>query len=130
MIKASKFHEEGYNCAESIIKAYNEEYNKDIPVKIGTGLGGGCGIGSLCGAMNAANIIIGFEKGREDASEENIGKPYVQAAMIELNKKYESFLCSDIRIDKQHCDKIIDFAYENLIQTLNRDVLANNKEEK
>ena len=50
---ASKYHEKGFNCAESVIKAYNEEFNTDIPVCLGSGLGSGCGVASLCGAVNA-----------------------------------------------------------------------------
>lgn len=41
---ASKYHEKGFNCAESVIKAYNEEFNTDIPVCLGSGLGSGVGL--------------------------------------------------------------------------------------
>ena len=42
---ASDYFMEGLNCAESVIKAYNEEFGTDIPIRIASGLGGGCAVG-------------------------------------------------------------------------------------
>ncbi|HSQ87719.1 MAG TPA: oxidoreductase, partial [Romboutsia sp.] len=41
MTKPSTFHSQGFNCAESIIKSYNEEFNTDIPVSLGSAMGSG-----------------------------------------------------------------------------------------
>lgn len=50
------------NCAESVIRAANEEYNLNLDEKdfklIGA-FGAGCGCGSLCGAAAAAVAVIG-----------------------------------------------------------------------
>ena len=46
---ASDYFMEGLNCAESVIKAYNEEFGTDIPIRVASGLGGGCAVGNLCG---------------------------------------------------------------------------------
>ena len=45
---ASDYFMEGLNCAESVIKAYNEEFGTDIPIRVASGLGGGCAVGNLC----------------------------------------------------------------------------------
>ncbi|MFQ9286975.1 MAG: C-GCAxxG-C-C family (seleno)protein [Intestinibacter bartlettii] len=63
---ASDYFMEGLNCAESVIKAYNEEFGTDIPIRVASGLGGGCAVGNLCGAVNGACICASFAKGRDD----------------------------------------------------------------
>ena len=35
---ASDYFMEGLNCAESVIKAYNEEFGTDIPIRVASGL--------------------------------------------------------------------------------------------
>ena len=45
---ASDYFMEGLNCAESVIKAYNEEFGTDIPIRVASGLGG----------VNCARAII------------------------------------------------------------------------
>ena len=32
MTEPSIYHSQGYNCAEALIKSYNEEHNTDIPI--------------------------------------------------------------------------------------------------
>ncbi len=65
MPKPSNYHKQGLNCAESMIKSFNEEHNENIPVSLGSGMGSGMRVGSICGAVNAAAMIIGYLKGRE-----------------------------------------------------------------
>ena len=48
MTKPSVYHSQGYNCAEALIKSYNEEHNTDIPVSLGSAMGTGMTVGSLC----------------------------------------------------------------------------------
>ncbi len=94
---ASKYHEKGFNCAESVIKAYNEEFNTDIPVCLGSGLGSGCGVASLCGAVNASNIIIGYVKGRNHEDESTRAKVYAKDLTTTVRKEYGSELCIDLK---------------------------------
>ena len=35
-MKPSEIYKQGYNCAESLIIAYNEEFNASIPVRVCT----------------------------------------------------------------------------------------------
>lgn len=121
-VKASKYSEEGLNCAESIIKAYNEEFGTDIPIAFGSGLGGGNAVGTLCGAFSAANMIISYEKGRNEASEPNIAKKYIRDAMNSVDDEYGTFICKDLKTDKVKCKDIMDFSYENIKKTLEKDL--------
>ncbi len=120
--KASEYNKKGLNCAESIIKAYNVEFGTDIPVSVGSGLGGGNAVGSLCGAVNATNMIISYEKGRQNESETNSAKIYVKDAMNSVTEKYGSHICKDLKRDKVSCKEIIDFSYKNLKETLKKDL--------
>ena len=65
MTEPSVYHSQGYNCAEALIKSYNEEHNTDIPIALGSAMGTGMSVGSLCGAVNAAAMIIGYVKGEK-----------------------------------------------------------------
>ena len=113
-IKASDYNEKGFNCAESIIKAYNEEFDENIPVSLGSGLGAGLSVGSICGAVNAASVIIGYAKGRNDENEINNARSYTRELMNNVKGKYNSDLCKDLKKNKISCKEIIDFSYENL----------------
>jgi len=90
MTKPSTFHSQGFNCAESIIKSYNEEFNADIPVSLGSAMGSGVRVGSICGAVNAAVVIIGYLKGRSDHSEVNESPKYSKELMQTIREKYNS----------------------------------------
>ena len=48
MTKSSVYHGQGYTCAEALIKSYNDEHNTDIPIALGSGMGVGMKVGSLC----------------------------------------------------------------------------------
>ena len=102
MTKPSIYHSQGYNCAEALIKSYNEEFNTDIPVALGSGMGTGMTVGSLCGAVNAAVLVAGFIKGREDNSIPNEARKYSK----------------EIMKNKVSCSEIIDFSYNALKEVL------------
>lgn len=114
MIKPSEYKKRGYNCAESIIKSYNEEFNENIPISIGSGMGTGACTGSLCGAINGAIIIIGYLKGRNTIDESNNANIYVRKLMTQIKEKYSTDLCRELKADKVTCQEIIDFSYETL----------------
>lgn len=54
--------EKDYNCAETILRTANEEYNlgiDDESMKLISGFGAGFGCGSTCGALCGATAVIG-----------------------------------------------------------------------
>lgn len=114
MIRPSEYHKEGYTCAEAIIKSYNEEHNTDIPVALGSGMGTGVNVGSLCGAVNAAVLVLGYLKGREDNSQSNDARHCSRELMNRVREKYNSEICLDLKKNKVSCSEIIDFAYDAL----------------
>lgn len=118
MTRPSVYHSQGYTCAESMIKSYNEEHNTDIPVAIGSGMGIGMTVGSLCGSVNAAVVIIGYLKGRNDSSDQNEARKYSNALMKNVKEKYNTELCSELKKSKVGCAEIIDFTYDALNEIL------------
>lgn len=69
MKKALDYFGNGYNCAESVIKATNEKKNTQIPVEIASSMGHGMAVGSVCGAICAGVSSIGVLKGGQDVSQ-------------------------------------------------------------
>jgi C_GCAxxG_C_C family probable redox protein len=66
---ASEYMRKGYNCAQSIMKAYAGEVgmNQEDAIRMASALGGGLGRnGHICGAVSAAALIIGMKFGTID----------------------------------------------------------------
>lgn len=118
MMKPSVYYNQGYTCAESLIKSYNEEHNLDIPISIGSGMGVGMTVGSVCGAVNAAIVIIGYIKGRNNRLEQNDARKYSKQLMEKVRAKYNTELCLDLKRNKIGCDEIINFTYDALNEIL------------
>ena len=118
MTKPSIYHSQGYNCAEAIIKSYNEEFNTNIPVALGSGMGTGMTVGSLCGAVNAAVLVASFIKGRESSDSPNEARKYSKEIMNKVRKQYNTELCVNLKSNKVSCGEIIDFSYNALKEVL------------
>ena len=56
----------GFNCAQSVIAAYCEEYDMDTEtaLKTASALGGGCGLAELCGAVSGGALVVGLKYGQ------------------------------------------------------------------
>ena len=115
---ASDYFMEGLNCAESVIQAYNDEFGTEIPIRVASGLGGGCAVGSLCGAVNGACICASFAKGRDKVGEENVAKSFTKKIMDATLEKYGSTDCKALKKDRVGCKEIVDFSYEALKEAL------------
>ena len=70
---AGQYFKDGYNCAESVLRAAADALG--IPVeeqalRMTTGFGGGIGhAGCVCGALAASVMALGLLKGRTDAAQ-------------------------------------------------------------
>lgn len=108
------------NCAESIIDSFNKNNNTDIPVALGSGMGSGATIGSLCGAVNAAILVIGYLKGRETYLEENKARILTNELLKEIKNKYNSEICIDLKKSNISCNEIVEFTYDKLEEILSK----------
>ncbi|TCT16164.1 C_GCAxxG_C_C family probable redox protein [Natranaerovirga pectinivora] len=121
MKKAIDFYNEGYNCAEAIIKGYNTEHNKSIPVALGSPFGSGMTIGSTCGAITAALIVIGASKGREDSKEINETRKDTKALLKKIKDKYGSLECIELKKQGVPCENLVEDAYNILNEIVTKE---------
>ncbi|MGL5574255.1 MAG: C-GCAxxG-C-C family (seleno)protein [Sarcina sp.] len=114
MTKPSEYHKQGYTCGEAIIKSYNDEFGTDMPVEIGSAMGTGFTMGSLCGSIGAAGAIIGIKKGRKSNESENEARKINRQLMSNITKEFNTTMCKELKKNKVSCETIIDYTYENL----------------
>ena len=111
MSKAVKYHGQGYNCAESIIKAFNDEMNASIPISIASPFGSGMAVGATCGAITGAMMAVGAVSGREDATVQNESRQYARGLMRQIKEKYGTYECIELKKKGVSCDEIIAYSY-------------------
>ncbi|MCY6484988.1 C-GCAxxG-C-C family protein [Clostridium aestuarii] len=114
MSDAVKFFEEGYNCAEAVIKAVNEEKKLNIPVSVGTPFGSGMSVGSTCGAIAGAIIALGAIKGRETYMEPNEARSSSKEILKNIKEKYGTLECKELKRKGVSCKEIVNYAYNIL----------------
>ncbi|WP_238858512.1 C-GCAxxG-C-C family protein [Clostridium sp. YIM B02569] len=114
MKKVIEFHKEGYNCAESILKAFNEDTGSEIPIAIASPFGGGMTIGSTCGAITGTLMAIGALKGRNSSEEKNNSRVVTREIINKVKEKYGTLECIELKKKGITCDEIIEYAYNIL----------------
>jgi C_GCAxxG_C_C family probable redox protein len=99
---ASEYLKKGYNCAQSVIKAYAGDVgmNKEDAVKMASVLGGGIGrTGHICGAVSGAALVIGMKFGSTDNTNKQARDKAYQKANELLEKfsaQNKSILCKEL----------------------------------
>lgn len=82
--------DKGCNCCQSVLSVYAEEFglDRDIAMKLSSGLGGGMGrMGEICGVVSAAFMVIGLNFGSAEP-----GQSQERQRTFELAEKFaESF---------------------------------------
>ena len=74
-------------------------------------MGTGIAVGSLCGAVNAAAMIIGYIKGRESNQDINVARAYSRELMKNIR---------ELKQNGVSCAEIIDHSYDALKELLSR----------
>lgn len=101
---AAKHHLEGYNCAESLLLTFLDEWEEYFRLGINssaaTAFGGGIGrMGNMCGALSGALIVIGLAIGRTDSKDDE-SKQRAYAAARDLlqrfKEKWGTLLCREL----------------------------------
>ena len=99
---ASEYMKKGYNCAQSVIKAYAGDVgmNEEDAVKMASALGGGVGRnGHICGAVSGAALIIGMKFGTTDpANFQTKEKAYnkTNELLEKFSAENKSVLCKEL----------------------------------
>jgi len=119
MNKVLEYYNQGFNCAESIVKAFNEEQGFNIPVQIASPFGTGMAVGTTCGAIIGAIIALGALKGREEATAKNEARRYAKEILKQIEEKYGTFECIELKKKGILCQEIINDAYNILMDKIN-----------
>lgn len=101
LIKEGFGEEEDYNCAEKILYGANQAYNLGLDqqsLRLAAGFGGGMGIGSVCGTLTAAIMVLGslFVKG--SAHENKRIKTLTQEFLSSFRKEMGDTHCNQLKI--------------------------------
>lgn len=86
---AEKYYKQGYNCAESLIRAGNDYYNLNLDenaLKVAGAFGGGFHVGDICGALSGSACIISSKYIETKAHETTHLKPN----MLNLVRAFQS----------------------------------------
>ena len=104
---AAKKHEEGYNCAQSVLCAFCEETGLDekTALNLAEGFGGGIGgMHSVCGAVTgmimAANLILGKAEPKNPRATKQASYCRTKQMAEDFLKMNSSIICSEIKGDE------------------------------
>lgn len=124
----------GYNCAQSVILAYQEELGFDKNQAIGMSVGFGGGMGRLqekCGAVTGAFLVIGMYSAK--MHQDNLSRKNSSYAMIQqFDEKFKSIhqttqcrelLNCDLRTDEGHSFAVENKLFEKICQKCIADAL-------
>lgn len=92
----------GYNCAQSVLLAFTDVTGLDehTSVLIGSSLGAGIsGAREVCGAVNAAAIVLGLCKGYDVPGDINVKRAHyakVTEMLDEFRAAYDTVVCREL----------------------------------
>ena len=69
--RAEELYLEGFNCAQSVLAAFSEEYDleTEAALMLSSPLGGGCGLAEICGAALGGAMVVGLKHGHHIADD-------------------------------------------------------------
>ena len=113
----------GYRCSQAVLSAFADEYdiNPDLANTISLGMAGGSGVGSFCGAIPGATMVLSLKYGFPGP-----GNPEQMAILIEKNrefheefkKRHANVNCHDlIGLDVFSDEGKVEFAEKNIKET-------------
>ena len=91
----------GFNCAQSVLSVFCEDYGLDAATarKMTSGLGMGAKMGALCGAVSGAILVIGLKCGQGAAADKDAKADCysrVAAFTALFQSKYGSCACKEL----------------------------------
>lgn len=92
---------EDFNCAEKILYGANQVYKLGLDhqaLKIAAGFGGGMTIGSVCGALTAAIMVLGILFIKEKAHESSKIKTLTQELFDTYQNEMGNINCTPLKI--------------------------------
>lgn len=121
--RAAEYHDEGFNCAQSVLLSCAEYIGleKEFAVGIANGFGGGLRCGEACGAIAGALMAIGCSKKlRDKGSTREEMAELAKEATAAFKQRFDNIRCDDIKGVKDSCDDMIAFAAELAEEIINK----------
>jgi len=109
--RAVKFFEEGYNCSQSTLLAFEDvlPYSREEIAKLGSSFGGGMArLREVCGAVSGIFMVAGLLYGFDDTGAD--GKKWehyvrIQELGLEFEKRNGSLICRELlELNVKHDD--------------------------
>ena len=90
METAIAYHDQGYNCCQSVMAAFMDRFDipADAALRIGAGFGSGTGTGELCGAITGALMTLDLIASGGVTSDPVGAKRKASARSRELQKRF------------------------------------------
>lgn len=115
--KAVNYFKNGYSCSESIVKASIEEglCPKEL-LGVATSFSGGMSSGCLCGAVSGAQIVLGYNYGRDNTQGNETLARQKAAEFTQKFKEIHKVTCCKVLSAglkhgtpecKEHCSKMV-----------------------
>lgn len=123
--KAAEYYRNGYSCSESVVMSAIDAglCGKEL-LACATPFSGGMMSGCLCGAVAGAQLVIGYNTGRENIKGSQVIARQLAASVIdEFKKRNKASCCRALTAGlqgaerKQHCVKMVGDGAE-LLETL------------
>ena len=99
--RAEAYYKQGYNCAETMIRAANDEYNlglDDNAMKLTAGFGGGMGCGKACGALTGSACAISAKLVETKANQAPELRAKITALVAAFNRILGDTECKNLTI--------------------------------
>lgn len=119
---------EDYNCAERIVYGANQAYGLHFDqqsLKMSAGFGGGMAIGSVCGALTAAVMVLGTLFVQERAHESTRIKQLTQELFASFRQDLGDIDCDPLkaryRTETEKCKTMLVKVAEILDQIVERE---------
>ncbi|MFX1411560.1 MAG: C-GCAxxG-C-C family protein, partial [Promethearchaeota archaeon] len=91
-----------FNCAQSILSSYSNQYglDRDTALRLATGFGGGMGrMQNTCGAVSGAFMVIGLRYGR-GINNDNEAREKTYQVIREFSNRFQeihgSIICKEL----------------------------------
>ena len=105
---AVKYHNSGFNCAQSVLCACGEytKLDEKTALAVSAGFGGGLRSGEVCGAICGAVMALGlahpFTDSTDTAAKDKIAV-LAKGCVAAGKEKFGCISCSDLKGDKSNC---------------------------
>ncbi len=128
---AKKYYEEGYNCCQAVVAAFQDEIGVDFDtlLRLSSSFGGGMGgLGEVCGAVSGMFLVLGAMTGYDsssDPSEKQIHYARIREIARQFEEKHGSLLCRTLKspeTGRVSCGELVACA-----ASLTEEFLANTK---